>query len=183
MSVKIGLGDVLGAGHLRCWVSKQATSFIPEMMDIYTGWILLGYDNTSSVLVRDSFDSFVPLGPEKGGKIPVQQYPLGATAIVSASISSYGRGPDTVAVDSGRVGVKHFKALDSASALPATPLGSGGADLLVLTVDFAISEGFFNRIAYQITVLAPVPSHVDPTQAVLDYDLNVLQLADGDQPL
>ena len=62
MSVKISLEQVVGAGHLRCWVSKQATSFIPEMMDIYTGWILLGYDNTSSVLVRDSFDSFVPLG-------------------------------------------------------------------------------------------------------------------------
>jgi len=147
------------------------------------GWILLGYDNTSSdTLVQDSFDSLVPLGGAKGGTIPVQQYPLGATAIVSASISSYGRGPDTVAVDSGRVGVKHFKALDSASALPATPLGSGGADLLVLTVDFAISTGVFNRVAYQITVLAPVPSHVDPTQAVLDYDMNVLQLAGQDEP-
>jgi hypothetical protein len=149
------------------------------------GWILLGYDNTSSdTLVQDSFDSLVPLGGAKGGTIPVQQYPLGATAIVSASISSYGRGPDTVAVDSARVGVKHLYALDSDSGalFPATRLAPGGADLLVLTVDFAISTGVFNRVAYQITVLAPVPSHVDPQQAVLDYDVNVLQLAGQDEP-
>jgi len=183
MTVKINMGAFRGAGSLRCFVSNQETSFVPEVMDIYAGWILLDAHSSPGILLRDSFDSFVPIGPEMGtGKVAVQQYPLGATTLVSASISSFGGRPDTCAVNGGFAHVEHFTSVGSdTDGLAGTPLGPDGADLLVLTVDFAISEGWmsegwFNRVAYQITVLAP-------TQSGFDYDAHVLQLAESDQPL
>jgi hypothetical protein len=91
------------------------------------------------------------------------QYPLGATVIASASISSYGHTPSVCAVDSARVRVAH-------ELFPGS-----SADLLVLTADFGVSQGAFDRVAYQVTVLAP-------TQAGFDYTAHVLQLGPGAQP-
>lgn len=154
MTFAIPIKQVVAAQHLRCVVSGEITNpappppslLVPEVMDIYTGWIRAEIGNpTDDHVARDKFTSFIPLGTKTGSQFNVQGYPEGADAIVSASISSFATEDDadnTCAIDSATVKVVNQN------------LPGFAAQLLVLTANLAIQAAMLSRVSYQVTVLA-----------------------------
>jgi hypothetical protein len=151
---KIPIQDVVAAQHLRCLVSDSVTNpapppphtLVPVVMDIYTGWILVGIGAPPDVgdVQRIEFLSFIPLGTKTGAQFDVQGYPEGAAAIVSASLSSFETSDEetTCAVDSATVNVvtQNFPGFS--------------APVLVLHAHIASLQSMINRVSYQVTVLA-----------------------------
>jgi hypothetical protein len=144
MAINIPVRDVAGAQHLRCLVRgpvkpDDSTNIVDLVMDVYTGWLTFTYQ---AGLPHENVISFVPLGTGTGTSQNIQGYVGGASAIVSASISSFADDPDLAAVD--RATVK-LVTKDFAGLLPA--------QVLVLDASIAVGEGKLHRIAYQVTVL------------------------------
>jgi hypothetical protein len=145
MAINIPLRDVAGAQHLRCLVRgpvkpDNPTNIVDLVMDVYTGWLTFTYEQDDPA--NDHVFSFVPLGTGTSTNLDIQSYVGGASAIVSASISSFADDPDLAAVDRATVKLvtKNFAGL-----LPA--------QVLVLDASIAVGEGKLHRIAYQVTVL------------------------------
>jgi hypothetical protein len=144
MTKSIPLGDVGHPQHLRAIV-KDETNLIDQVMDVYTGWIGVGIEETHNNLFREQILSFVPLSPGK-----VQEYrDVDATgrrvtsAIVVATISSIAGDIETAAVDFATVSLQPFQ----------FPGVAGTHFLLVLQATVAAQDGTVHGIAYQVTVL------------------------------
>jgi hypothetical protein len=77
------------------------------VMDIYTGTCVfdLTSDGSRDGLARDHLISLVPLGPA-GTNVFIQSYPGKVTAIISASMTSFGDEPTGAAVDGATVKLK-----------------------------------------------------------------------------
>ncbi len=151
---KIRIQEVVAAQHLRCLVSEPQANpsppppftLVPVVMDIYTGWVLVDFIAASDAggVVRNEFVSFIPLGTKTGSQFDLQGYPQGASAVVSASLSSFATFDEetTCAVDSATV------------KLVTQNFPGFSARVLVLNARIASSQAFLNRASYQVTVLA-----------------------------
>lgn len=164
MAIKIPVRDVAGAQHLRCLVRgpvkpDDSTNIVDLVMDVYTGWLTFTYE---AGLPHENVISFVPLGTGTGTNLDIQNYVGGASAIVSASISSFAADPDLAAVD--RASVK-LQTKNLPGVLPV--------QVLILDASVAVSEGKLHRIAYQVTVLVTAK---EPSRALAE-------LADTVQPI
>jgi hypothetical protein len=120
-------------------------------MDIYTGTCVFDYQRDD--LSRDKLISLVPLGPHgTGPNVDIQSYPIvpnfpvaqAVTAIISASMTSFGDEPTGAAVDGALV---QLETHSFPGALPA--------NVLVIHAEIGVEAGNLHRLAYQVTVLAP----------------------------
>jgi hypothetical protein len=117
---------------------------------VYTGW--LGATFGTVALARDQVLSFVPHVDVMDKKLKVQTFlpansDLGdVQAVVMASLSSFGSGPSTAAVDHASIATVH-------KSIPG--VGDDlGLRVLVVTAQVAADGGEVHGIAYQVTVLA-----------------------------
>ena len=116
--------------------------FQPVVMDIYTGTCV--FDFQSGDLERAKLISLVPLGPHGSGpNVDVQSYPGATTAIISASMTSFGDEPTGAAVDGALVKLETH-------SFPGFP----PANVLVIHAEIGVEAGNLHRLAYQVTVLA-----------------------------
>jgi hypothetical protein len=138
------------------------------VMDIYTGWIVFDFNETHDTLIHEHVFSFIPLGPGSGGNVTLQNYTGGAGAIVSASISSFGRRPAVAAVDFATIKlVTH----SFSGVLPA--------QVLLLDASVAVQDGSLHRIAYQVTAIAGAK---EPPKALQELSSNVLSIPQATTP-
>jgi hypothetical protein len=123
----------------------------PVVMDIYTGTCV--FDFKKGDLERDKLISLVPLGLHgTGPNVDIQSYPINpqfpvaqaVTAIISASMTSFGEEPTGAAVDGALV---QLETHSFPGALPA--------NVLVIHAEIGVEDGNLHRLAYQVTVLAP----------------------------
>jgi hypothetical protein len=147
-AIDLSVEDVTGAQHHRFLVRGQirnpsGPATIGDLvMDVYTGWLVFTYERDDPGIIQVL--SFVPLGTGSGANLDLQGYPGGASAaIVSASMSSFADDPELAAVDTAKVKL----ATANFQGLPP-------AQVLVLDVSIAVTEGRFHRVAYRVTVLA-----------------------------
>jgi hypothetical protein len=111
-------------------------------MDIYTGTCV--FDFPSGDLYRDKLISLVSLGPHgTGPDVDIQSYPGATTAIISASMTSFGDEPTGAAVDGALMKMETH-------SFPGFP----PANVLVIHAEIGVEAGNLHRLAYQITVLA-----------------------------
>ncbi len=166
MSINIAVNDVSGAQHLRCLVrgeikNPNGPATIGDLvMDVYTGWLVFDYEGDGP----DHIVSFVPLGTGSTSNLDIQAYPGGASAIVSASLSSFAGDPDLAAVDKATVKLM-------TQNFPGTP--SPSARVLVLDASIAISGGKLHRVAYEVTVLVTAK---EPSAALNELANSVLSI-------
>jgi hypothetical protein len=177
--IPVRLKDVVEPQHLRCLVRgplESNTNVIGDsVLDVYTGTLVFDYEHTAQTLAFDEVRSFVPLGPRGPGSTmwDVQGYPRGASAVVSASVSSFGAVDNHVvaAVDSAQVQLENF------NIIPNKP----PADLFVIHASIAVQQGGLYRISYQVTVLVPskeasVQGSSTPPAVLRELNNDVVQL-------
>jgi len=175
MAINIPLRDVVHPQVFRTVVGSgsgtnpDGSDAIHSMvMDIYTGWIVFDFNESNDNLIHDHVFSFIPLGPGTGGNVTVQNYTGGAGAIVSASISSFGRRPAVAAVD-----VATIKLVTHSFS------GIQPAQVLLLDASVAVQDGSLHRIAYQVTAIA---SAKEPPKALQELSSNVLSIPQATTP-
>lgn len=113
------------------------------VMDIYTGTCMFDFPSDDDI-IRDKLISLVPLGPHgTGPNIDIQSYPGDATAIISASMTSFGDEPTGAGVDGALVRLESHN-------FPGFP----PAKVLVIHAEIGVEAGNLHRLAYQVTVLA-----------------------------
>jgi hypothetical protein len=166
----IPIGDVDGAQHLRCVVSSgkpdsKGSPTLDLVMDVYTGW--LTFTHASNDFAQANVVSFVPLGTGTGTNVDIQNYVGGASAIVSASISSFADDPDLAAVDRARV------------KLTTHNFPGFTGQVLVLNASVAVQEGKLHRVSYQVTALVTAK---EPSRALAELDETVLSIDRGETP-
>jgi hypothetical protein len=136
------------------------------VMDIYTGTCMFNFTATDDQPSED-IKSLVPLGPQADGKVDIQGYPGNVQAIISASLTNFGRSPEAAYVDGAVVKLEQHE----------FPGVAGRINVLVIHAEIGGEDGDVHRMAYQVTVLAAVNedtnlhslvAHLDPTQDVPD---------------
>jgi hypothetical protein len=154
MTINVPVKDIVEVQHIRApFLNDPHAAFANMELEFYTGWITFDFSSPDDGIRRDQVKCLVPLHPATASGTIVQDYPNGvAGAIVTASISSFGRTPSVAAVDAAAV------QLVNGLAFPGSTRSA-----LVLEADVAVADGHLNRIAYQVTVLAQVrePDELD----------------------
>jgi hypothetical protein len=155
MTTLISVGDLstttTGSGihrpkHIRSLTQglvPPSTSFQTVVMDIYTGTCV--FDFKSGDLQVGDLVSLVPLGLHNGTgpNVDIQGYPGDATAVISASMTSFDEDPTGAGVDGA------FVRLEQQSFPGFLP-----AKVLVIRAEIGVEDGNLHRLAYQVTVLA-----------------------------
>jgi hypothetical protein len=146
MALNVKLADVVKPQSFGLSVKEDGppgTTGDFRRLIVYTGWVAVTFKGSGGV-TRETAVSFVPNG---GGG--VQTFNPGAVvqATVTASLSSFGEGPDVAAVDEA--------SLDLESR--TFPGVSGSPLVLILRARLAVQNGAFHAFSYQVTLL------VDPT--------------------
>jgi hypothetical protein len=149
--------------HLRSLTQGVVSGvFQPAVMDIYTGCCVFEFSGDH----RDPLISLVPLGLHGAGPdVDIQSYPGAVEAIISASMTSFGDGPDGAAVDGAVMKLETH-------SFPGFP----PANVLVIHAELGAIGGTLYRMAYQVTVFAQTRENgqelpnmvvtVDPNQEV-----------------
>ncbi len=158
--VHVAIENVTDPTYVKSLVIKPELNVDPtkpeslQLQEVYAGFITLQADNHAAPTARSTYRSFLPIEPLKirfYGQPTLKDPEIQVAVCVSpAGFSDDDDEANVVSVDSASVELK-------SQTLPGV---SGSPLCLLLSVDQAILNGRFHRIAYNVTVLSDFLSRI-----------------------